>query len=88
MDIVWLNSKALVELFKIFLLFILVAAARIIVTLFWRLDLIFFALGPIDEVKFVHFAGAKQGEVVLAALVVDTVELGDAAVCRDDMSIP
>ena len=88
MDIIRLNAKALVELFKIFLLFILVAAARIIVTLFWRLDLIFFALGPIDEVKFVHFAGAKQGEVVLTALVVDTVELGYAAVCRDDMSVP
>ena len=86
-DIVWLDAQALVELFKVLLLFFVLRAARIIISLFGSLNVCFLALGSVDEVELVHLAGTDQGEVVLAALVVDTIELRHAAICCDNVRI-
>ena len=76
------------ELFKVFLFLFFLSAARVIVMLLDGLDCLFRALRPVDEVKLVHLTGTDQGEVVLATLVVDTIELSHAAVSRDYMRVP
>ena len=85
--IIWFDAQALVELFKVLLLFFVLGAARVIITLFGSVDVCFLALGPVNKVELVYFACTDQGEVVLAALVVDTVELRHAAIGRDNVRI-
>ena len=55
MDIIRLDTKTLVELLEVLLLFFFVAAAGVVVSLLDALEYIFLALSAVDKVKFVNF---------------------------------
>ena len=86
-DVVRLNSQALVELFNVFLLFFLVTATRFVV-LFDSFDFILFVLGAVDEVEFVDLSLAEQSKVVFLALVVNAVELCETTVGPNHVRVP
>ena len=87
MDVIWLDSKALVELFDILLFLFLIAAAGFVVVLLETLNLGLLALAAVDEIEFVDFVLAEESEVVLASVVVDAIKLGDRAVGADHVGV-
>lgn len=87
MDVVRLDSETLVELLEVLLFLILVTAARFIVSLFDSFYFSLFTLRAVDEVELVDLAGAEQGEVILATLVINAIKLCQAAVSRHDVRV-
>ena len=87
MDVIWLNTQSLVQLLDILLLFILFSATLVVIA---RLDprgLASASLGLIYEVKLVDFSSTEQREMILPTLIVDAIELRQAAVSRDDVGV-
>ena len=87
MDIVRLDTKTLVELLKVLLLLIFVAAAGVVVSLFDAFERLLLSLSAVDVVKFVDFVLTKEREVVLASLVVDAIEVSKRTIAADDVGV-
>ena len=87
MDVIRLDSQTLMELLEVLVFFLLFAAAGVIIVLFCALHLRFLVFCAIDEVKFVDLVTTKEREVVLLALVVHAVELGERTLSTDNLSV-
>ena len=55
--------------------------------LFCTFHLMLLIFGSVDEVKLVDLTCSKKGEMVLATLVVDSIELSQTAVGTDDVRV-
>ena len=86
MDIVRFDTETLVELLSVFIFFFIVRTAGVVV-LFGCSDFALVSLASVDEVKFVHLSRSKKSEMILAALIVNAIKLGQTAVSSDDMSV-
>lgn len=85
-NIIGFDSETLVKLFKVLFFFLFVAAAGVVMV-FDPSDLVDVLLGVVDEVELVDLGLTKQGEVVLLALVVNAIKLGQGAVRANDLGV-
>ena len=88
MDVIWLDSKLLVELFLVdFVLLFLAGGVCELVGKFHGLRSVH-VLSAVDEIKLVDLTGTKKSEVVFLALVIDSVELGESGICARYIAVP
>ena len=86
-DIIRLNTQSLVQLLDILFLLFLFTATLVVIAHLDPRGLARTTLGLIDEVKLVDFSSTEQGEMILPTLVVYAIELRQAAVSSDDVSV-
>ena len=87
MDIVRLDTEALVELLKVLIFFLIFFAAGVISTVLSSSNDRLIVLARVDEVEFVDLVGSEQCEVVFAALAVDAIKLSKTAVGANNESV-